>query len=256
MLQKKKCVLCKQQGKPRVIINKTEYICSACMKKEREAMLADENHPAWQYYEAMNLALLASDEFRVGAFVWKPTGLIIDGEIRREDWEETGKLLKMLDSSMQWLIGDLIVHGESLRWGDQKTIAEAFGFEYGTVRVYASVCRNVEMLIRINSLDFAHHQLVASMPRSEQKRWLQAAAEGDDGKRWSVARLRDEIKAAQLGAGEEKQPLPKWLQPISQLRKAYNPKVWASMTKREKQRVHEELKGYLAYMEDNMVDED
>jgi hypothetical protein len=57
MLQKKKCVLCKQEGKPRVTINKAEYICETCMVKERNAMLADPNHPAWQYYNVVATAL-------------------------------------------------------------------------------------------------------------------------------------------------------------------------------------------------------
>jgi hypothetical protein len=57
MLQKKKCILCKQEGKPRVTINKKHYICESCMKKEREAMLADPNHPGWQYYQVVATAL-------------------------------------------------------------------------------------------------------------------------------------------------------------------------------------------------------
>lgn len=193
------------------------------------------------------LALLSTNEIRVGAFVWKPTGLAIDGEITRADWEQVGKLLKQLDSSLQWLIGDLIVCGESRAWGDQKAIAEAFGFEYSTIRVYATVCRKIDLLIRINTLDFAHHQLVASMSPEEQSHWLQRAAEGDDGKRWSVARLRDEIENAEkVKAGKE--PLPKYLKALYQMRKAYNSKNWKAMTKGERHRVYTELKGYLAYI--------
>jgi len=57
MMQKKKCVLCHEVGKPHVIINKAEYICSDCMQEQREAMLADSNHPAWQYYLVISAAL-------------------------------------------------------------------------------------------------------------------------------------------------------------------------------------------------------
>jgi hypothetical protein len=57
MLQKKKCILCHQEGQPRVTINKKDYICEACMKKQREEMLADPNHPAWQYYNLLATAL-------------------------------------------------------------------------------------------------------------------------------------------------------------------------------------------------------
>ena len=57
MLQKKRCLQCHQIGKPRVIINKADYICEDCMAKERAAMLADPAHPAWQYYEAISAAM-------------------------------------------------------------------------------------------------------------------------------------------------------------------------------------------------------
>lgn len=155
------------------------------------------------------LALL-QNEIRVGAFVWKPTGLLIDGEATETDWREVGRLLKMLDSSMQWLIGDLIVCGEDLRYGDQKQIAEAFGFEYATIRDFAYVSRNVEMSVRTDKLDFGHHKLVAAMPLEEQADWLQAAAEGDNGKRWSIARLRQEIDAAKLGHSASVPPRTLW----------------------------------------------
>jgi recombinational DNA repair protein (RecF pathway) len=57
MLQKKKCILCHQQGQPHVTINKAEYICKDCMAKEREAMLSNPKHPGWQYYNLVATAL-------------------------------------------------------------------------------------------------------------------------------------------------------------------------------------------------------
>ena len=197
------------------------------------------------------IELLAGEDIRIGAFLLKPTGLVVDGEITRHDWEQTGKILKKLDSSMQWLIGDLIVCGQELKWGDQQTIADVFGFEYGTIRTYANVCRKVDLSIRIDKLDFAHHQLVSSMTTEEQSFWLQKAAAGDDGKRWSVARLRDEIKAANA-EDEAAADLPQYLQPLRSLRNAYNPKKWAKLSSGEKHRIFSELKGYLLNMADEL----
>lgn len=57
MLQRKKCLLCKQEKTPHAIINKKEYICADCMRKEREAMLADPKHPGWEYYNVIAQAL-------------------------------------------------------------------------------------------------------------------------------------------------------------------------------------------------------
>lgn len=131
---------------------------------------------------------LSTKNLRVGAFVLTPTGLAIDGDMTLPDWQELGHFLKMMDDSMQWLVGDFIAHGEILGYGDQKKIADDFGFKYGTVRVYASVARNVNLLIRINSLTFAHHQLVAGI-KDERKQvyWLQEA----DKHEWSVSQLRN-----------------------------------------------------------------
>lgn len=199
--------------------------------------------------KSQTLALLSSNEIRVGALIWKPTGLQVDGIVTREDWEQTGKLLKQLDSSMQWLIGDLIVCGEDLKWGDQKTIAESFGFEYGTIRNYAYVCRKVEMSIRSDKLDFAHHQLVAALPVGKQIFWLNAAEKGDDGKRWSVSRLRDAINGTtQL----EAETTPKYLHGVSQIRQAYSPAKRRKMKPAESRRVISELKGLIEVWEDEL----
>lgn len=193
--------------------------------------------------KAQALALIANQEIRVGALIWKPTGLVVDGEVTQSDWEQTGKLLKQLDSSMQWLIGDLIVCGEYHKWGDQKQIAEAFGFEYATIRNFAYVCRKVEMSIRSDKLSFGHHQVIASLSPDEQAHWLEKANVND----WSIKRLSES-----LNRPEKSETLPKYLQPLKALRQAYNPKAWATMTNREKHRVFSELKGYLAYMADQL----
>lgn len=142
------------------------------------------------------LATINSNQIRTGAFLWTSTGLKVEGKITRDDWEQTGQLLHLLDQSLQWLIGDLIVHGEDLAYGDQIKIADLFGFQHSTIRDYAYVARNVELSVRTDSLDFGHHKLVAGFAPREQVEWLQRAEIGNDGKRWSVSRLRQEIKDA------------------------------------------------------------
>lgn len=131
----------------------------------------------------------SSREIRTGSLVWTPVGLKSDGEITREDWEDAGQLLQRLDASLQWLIGDWIVLGEHLNYGDRDTFAESIGFETKTIYDYAYVARNVEISVRTEILSFTHHKLVAAMTKKEQKKWLQKAeAEG-----WSVANLRDAV---------------------------------------------------------------
>jgi hypothetical protein len=157
------------------------------------------------------LAIMANEGIRVGALIWKPTGLIVDGDVTREDWEQTGKLLKQLTTSMQWLIGDWVLAAEELSYGDREAFAANIGFSVKTIYEYSYVARNVEFSIRMENLDFGHHQLVAGMDsQEEQLRWLQAAAEGDNGKRWSIARLRQEIEAEKLGRSASVPPRTLW----------------------------------------------
>lgn len=200
--------------------------------------------------KSQTLAMLSSNEIRVGALIWKPTGLLRDTEreLTRADWEETGRLLKMLDSSLQWLIGDLIVCGEDLHWGEQKQIAEAFGFDEGTVYNYSYVCRKVEISRRRETLSFGHHQAVAALKSEEdQTCFLQSAVDG----KWSVARLRKEI-SAYLQTGVTPEALPKYLQPMKLLRQAYSPEQRKKMTKGEQRRVISELEGMIAIWKDEL----
>jgi hypothetical protein len=141
------------------------------------------------------LSVISSNEIRVGAFVWTTIGLRVDGEIKRADWEETGRLLHRLDVSLQWLIGDLIVAGEELKYGDLAAIAAMFDFEPGTIYNYAYVARKVEISLRSEVLSFGHHQVVASLSPEEQSLWLSKAAKGTDNKIWSIAKLQREINA-------------------------------------------------------------
>jgi hypothetical protein len=140
---------------------------------------------------SQNTALsLSSNDIRIGAFVWKPTGMILDGKATFEDWQETGRILRKLDESIQWLLGDWIVMGEAYEYGERVAFAESIGFNVKTLDDYAYVARHVNFSVRTEKLSFGHHKLVASLPDiDEQERWLSAAAENH----WSIARLRDEI---------------------------------------------------------------
>lgn len=133
---------------------------------------------------------LSSKDIRIGAFVWKPTGMILDGEANFDDWQETGRILRKLDESIQWLLGDWIVMGEAYDYGERVAFAESIGFNVKTLDDYAYVARHVNFSVRTEKLSFGHHKLVASLPDvDEQARWLNAAAENH----WSIAKLRDEI---------------------------------------------------------------
>lgn len=61
-MQKRICIHCHKQAKDHHRVKlyadgKLQFICETCLDANREAMLADPNHPAWQYYEAVAKAL-------------------------------------------------------------------------------------------------------------------------------------------------------------------------------------------------------
>jgi hypothetical protein len=61
-LQKRICKNCgketKAHSRVKIMVNgKLHFICEECLDANREAMLADDNHPAWQYYDMVATAL-------------------------------------------------------------------------------------------------------------------------------------------------------------------------------------------------------
>lgn len=117
-----------------------------------------------------------SGVLRVGAFRLTPTGMTVDSNTPAlDDWEQVGVILRKLEGSIQWLIGDWFVQGEHL-WGSiYSSKAQALGFEEKTLRDYAYVARNVKLSIRIDNLAFAHHQVIAAETPEMQPLYLEYA---------------------------------------------------------------------------------
>lgn len=136
-------------------------------------------------------------------WVLTETGLVPPETINQTDYENIGRVLLRLDSSMQWLIGDWVNAGDNFKWGETyQRLANEFGYEVRTLVDFAYVSRNVKMSVRYRQLSFGHHKIVASMEDDTQRHWLQQASDNT----WSIVRLRSEIKASQLPP--QRQTLP------------------------------------------------
>lgn len=135
------------------------------------------------------ITAVQAGKIQTGGFLWTPTGLQAVDDITAEDIEFTGQMLKMVDSSLQWLIGDWLLHAEHIQYGDIKELAEELGFVVETIYEYKSVAKAVETSIRMEVLSFGHHQLVRAKDAKEQKEWLNKAVAN----KWSVRQLREEI---------------------------------------------------------------
>ena len=100
---------------------------------------------------------------------------IADGLSPRE-WLALGRRLRNIERGHQWWIGDWANYGQQ-RYGELKKAAEAAGFDYGTVRNCAYVAKRFELSRRRDTLEFGHHQAVASLPDAAAFRLLKDAEE-------------------------------------------------------------------------------
>lgn len=119
------------------------------------------------------------------------TGLRVDGELTKEQWEQVGHQLARANRSLMWLIGDWLLIGESggyLERGKLDEACERFGVAYDTAKQATRVCRDFERCRRLHNLSFGHHQSVAGHPEAAEL--LEWASENGA----SVKQLRDRKK--------------------------------------------------------------
>ncbi len=108
------------------------------------------------------------------------TSLIISESTTEAEWKAIGETLRTMQGAVQFWIGDWLRFGEGKKYiGSDKydEAEEQTGLKRGTLKVYASVAKNVPSLMRINQLSFQHHQLVAHCSEKKQKQWLEKAVD-------------------------------------------------------------------------------
>jgi hypothetical protein len=103
-----------------------------------------------------------------------------------EQWLATGKRIIAIGIASAWWIGDW--WNASVAYGERVESAGHLPLSLKTIRTYAWVAQNVS--IRMDTLSFSHHSIVASLPAAEQKQWLGRAAK----QHWSVERMREAIE--------------------------------------------------------------
>ena len=145
--------------------------------------------PETQIIHVPTLALDEQGNIPAGKFTLTPRGLIVTEGATFEEWLEVGGVLRRLDTSLQWLIGDWMNYGERV-WGQTyQQVAALTGYTYQTLREYSYVARSVDLSIRIDKLSFAHHQIVASFEPDAQRQWLDYATAHS----LSIAQMRNAV---------------------------------------------------------------
>lgn len=122
-------------------------------------------------------------------FVITSRGLEIPEGLAPDEWQDVGYVIKGLDSSIAWAIGDWAIAAMET-WGlTAAQIAKMFEYETSTIETYVSVCRSVQGMIRNHASTFGHARLVARLSLDERIDWLERAAIGN----WTARQLQAAI---------------------------------------------------------------
>lgn len=128
------------------------------------------------------------DKFLLGT-----TGLTVldDEAINHDEWLTLGRVLRTVDTALQWWVGDWLNYGIQRKYGETyDTVAEILGMTTKTLQNWAYVSKHVETSLRREVLSFGHHALVAGMDAADQAHWLDHAEQNT----LSVAQMRAAIK--------------------------------------------------------------
>ena len=134
------------------------------------------------------------------SFVLHDTGLSPIGTPTYEQWLEVGRFIKKaVHASTLWL-GDWINFGKIKYGGKYEQALQETGLDYGTLKNAAYTARNVELSDRSDNLSYKHHELVAPLPKSQQRQLLREAERNKYSTRELQQRIHDLKKTPILRA--------------------------------------------------------
>jgi N6-adenosine-specific RNA methylase IME4/ADP-ribose pyrophosphatase YjhB (NUDIX family) len=116
--------------------------------------------------------------------------LCIQENIGKEQWDQIGIILKTMEKSIQFWIGDWIRFGEK-KWGKMyKEAEEITGLENNTLRHIKSVSDNIDSCRRRHNLSYSHHAEIVGLNEEQQEKLLDKA----ESENLSVRDIRQEVK--------------------------------------------------------------
>jgi hypothetical protein len=151
---------------------------------------------------AMAMALEPGDKVELSdGFDIEINGLHVIGQPAFESWEQGLKRLRIYERGAQFAVGDALLYGED-RYGEQaaQAVDPSLGWSPETLNVYRWVARSIPREIRrMDRIGIAHHMLVAKadLSPSKKKHWLDKASADGEERAWTLARLRDALKAGE-----------------------------------------------------------
>lgn len=117
------------------------------------------------------------------------TGLTIPDDLPFDSWLGLGKTLQLMDTAVQWWIGDWLIFGEQ-KYGEMYTQAiNETDAAYSTLRNYKWVAKSIEMSRRRDKAPFSVHAEIASLPEEKQDSALEQAEKDE----WTVKEARKQV---------------------------------------------------------------
>ena len=125
-----------------------------------------------------------------------PTGLQVIGRPDFNACQALWNKLLTMEKVIQFAIGDAAKYiREHFGHDADQIISDRTGWTLETIRNYEWVADKVPKPIRrLDRLSFTHHQKLAGQPTDVQRKWLDRAADDEEGP-WTVARLDAALKA-------------------------------------------------------------
>jgi len=154
-----------------------------------------------------DVALVPADARELARFlpgIWTRIGWIPPTQpLTRDQYIEASDALWEWERGRPWCVGDWILYGERLSYGQMYAQAmEVTGLSYERLAHYVFVCKRFEFCRRKQNLTFAHHEVVAPLRFSDEEQdwWLGQAEQND----WSAAELKRQVDAWEAEARNDK----------------------------------------------------
>lgn len=131
-------------------------------------------------------------------------GLVISGKPDFLTWHALWQWLKDRDRAMPWILGDMLIYGESA-FGEAVSQVldgetEQEHFKPGTLRDYKYVAKKFPLSSRLYAVPWSYYQTVAGLPLEQAMALLQHCNEFD------IKRSELRQKARELNGGKEPNP--------------------------------------------------
>lgn len=96
-------------------------------------------------------------------FELEPTGLIIAGQPTFDEWAQAGEVLKYIEGSVHWWLGDWLNYGENAYSEMYSQVMDETGYSYQTLRDDKWVAKTFELSRRRDNLSWSHYREVAGL---------------------------------------------------------------------------------------------